>query len=186
MGDIRIDASDRMEIMGVFGLHMYLLIENALLVDWALMTNLETLFIDLNGMPRDISRWHDHHQPLIREMAKHLNLKTLVVAGAPVSLDIKGHLFGSSDTGAHRDMTSEELTAIWVGILEDNAGAFYDRNYVHVFMECLRPGGQLHLMFDTDPFDRLWPRVGRIEGMDFDEDPSSVDYVSYRHIIRAP
>ncbi|KAK7415484.1 hypothetical protein QQX98_005837 [Neonectria punicea] len=149
-------------------------VEHALLVDWSMMVNLETLFLDLTSVEHHYRL--DEQAKLFREMGKHLNLKTFVVAGLFVEMDVEWVLFDDPDSGAHEDMSNEELTRIWVGMLEDRPMIDSFRNCIYFFKECLRPGGQLHLIFEAEVGTFRWPLpTYEIEALDSDLESVDVE-----------
>ncbi|KAK7426168.1 hypothetical protein QQZ08_007334 [Neonectria magnoliae] len=162
--NLGLDAAERRLVARAIETNLRFHTEHALLVDWSMMLNLETLFLDLTSMDLHLRR--DEQAKLFREMGKHLNLKTFVVAGPSVEMDVEWVLFDDPDSGAHEDMSNEELTRIWVGMLEDEPTIDRCRNYIHFFKECLRPGGQLHLIFDAEVGTYEWPISNDVVSLD--------------------
>lgn len=168
--DLQLHPVDELAVTHAIKINLRFHAENVLRVNWALMANLETLFIDLTSIEPDLRKVEQAE--LFRKMARHLNLKTFVVAGAHVNMDVEGAIFDDPDVDAHENMSNEELTTIWVGMLEDNPMVDYCRSYVHFFKECLRPGGQLHLIFDAEPGSYEWPVPDDIISLSSDQDPA--------------
>ncbi|KAF5595159.1 uncharacterized protein FSUBG_9216 [Fusarium subglutinans] len=117
---------------------------------WELLTNLETLCIDMT------QQMMHHKSPLmgvqINKMARHLNLKTLILLGTPCRARFD-YMTPNGEAG-------EEA---WVTYLENNLDLGYDAthgraiNYLFLFKNLVRPGGQIHFIADRAPGTAYWP-----------------------------
>ncbi|KAF4971050.1 hypothetical protein FZEAL_9928 [Fusarium zealandicum] len=132
-------------------------------LSWPLMSNLQSLCLDLRCIRAHT--YYDWVKDFYQDMGQHLRLKTLVLVGLPCRMN-----FG--DLG-------EEA---WVAMLEDNElieGEDEEMpeekemfpTYIHIFKECLLPGGQLHLICDIWPWAWQWsaPRQSIFQIDDDDE-----------------
>lgn len=122
-----------------------------LIPKWELLQNLETLCIDMtqqmvhNGAPLFGFQ--------INKMARYLNLKTLILLGVPCL--VRYDILTPDGKGA-----GEEA---WVAYLEDNdefkweAAQIKPTNWLYIFKDLVRPGGQIHFIADQAPNTLYWP-----------------------------
>ncbi|KAF5648897.1 hypothetical protein F25303_4925 [Fusarium sp. NRRL 25303] len=122
-----------------------------LIPKWELLQNLETLCIDMTQQMK--------HQraPLfglqINKMARYLNLKTLILLGVPCLVRYDIQTPDSKGGG-------EEA---WIAYLEDNhefkweAAQIKPINWLYLFKDLVRPGGQIHFIADRAPNTPYWP-----------------------------
>ncbi|KAF5624563.1 hypothetical protein F52700_9732 [Fusarium sp. NRRL 52700] len=128
------------------------LLSSPLRPKWELLKNLDTLCIDMTG------RTTLFVSPLlgvqINKMARHLNLKTLILLGVPCLVRYDCEIPNGEQEG-------EEA---WVAYLEDNCTFTYKGttrnpaiNWLYLFKDLVRPGGQIHFIADQELDTTYWP-----------------------------
>ncbi|RKL43459.1 hypothetical protein BFJ72_g4283 [Fusarium proliferatum] len=129
-----------------------------LIPKWELLQNLETLCIDMT------QQMTHQRAPLfgiqINKMARYLNLKTLILLGVPCLVRYDIETPDSKGGG-------EEA---WVAYLEDNhefkweAAQIRPINWLYLFKDLVRPGGQIYFIADRALNTPYWPGPrGRVE-----------------------
>ncbi|KAF5574557.1 hypothetical protein FPANT_11710 [Fusarium pseudoanthophilum] len=126
---------------------------------WELLNHLDTLCIDMTRIGAM------HGSPLlgiqIDKMARCLNLKTLILLGVPCMARYDCNI-------PNEEQKIEKVEEAWVAYLEDNSTHSYEEsiitptNWLYVFKDLVRPGGQIHFIADIPPGLTYWPcpRVG--------------------------
>ncbi|KAF5688325.1 hypothetical protein FDENT_4902 [Fusarium denticulatum] len=130
------------------------LVSSPLRPKWELLKNLDTLCIDMTGLMAL------HEEPLlgvqINKMARCLNLKTLILLGVPCLASYDCEIPNGKQEG-------EKGEDAWVAYLEDNPHFSYEgttlksTNWLYLFKELVRPGGQIHFIADIEPGCPYWP-----------------------------
>lgn len=125
------------------------LMGSALCPKWELLTNLETLCLDMTGT---VDKGNSVLLGLrTRETACHLNLKTLILLGVPC---LARYDFETPN--------GEEGEESWLCYLE-NKSTFISNlgvqtlNYLYLFKGLMRPGGQIHFIAQLPPGTAYWP-----------------------------
>ncbi|KAG5771835.1 hypothetical protein H9Q69_002609 [Fusarium xylarioides] len=140
------------------------LVSSPLRPKWELLKNLDTLCIDMTG------QMTLHESPLlgvqINKMARCLNLKTLILLGVPCLARYDCEL----ENEEQERVKGEEA---WVAYLEHNPNFIYEgttlnpTNWLYVFKDLVRPGGQIHFIADIAPGSPYWPApAARIEAIE--------------------
>lgn len=110
-------------------------------LEWSLLTNLESLCLDLRGIPEERRR---SIEALFVRMGRHLRLKTLVLIGVPHLIDFD--LVGSKEFVAQQE---DQEFLVFPG--DEHNPPTELTNYIHFLKECLRPGGKLRLIVPNPP-----------------------------------
>ncbi|KAF5558592.1 hypothetical protein FNAPI_4995 [Fusarium napiforme] len=145
------------------------LLLSSLRTKWELLSNLDTLCLDITGI-RAL-----HESPLlgvqIDKMARCLNLKTLILLGVPCMARYDCNIPNEEQETEQQE--TEQGEEAWVAYLEDNSTYKYEgttispTNWLYVFKDLVRPGGQIHFIEDIAPGSPHWPcpraRVEAIE-----------------------
>ncbi|KAM0420504.1 hypothetical protein ACHAPT_011672 [Fusarium lateritium] len=110
---------------------------NALLdIEWSLLTNLESLCLDLHGIYEDES---NSLESLFVNMGKHLHLKSLKLIDVPYPVNF--------------DVAKQEDDKVLIVPGDEDESPFEFPNYIYFLKECLAPGGKLCLV---TPKPRTW------------------------------
>ncbi|KAF5702453.1 hypothetical protein FMUND_13453 [Fusarium mundagurra] len=139
------------------------LLSSQLRPKWELLKNLDTLCIDMTG------KIMLSESPLlgvqINKMARCLNLKTLILLGVPC--------LARYDCKIQNGEQGKKGEEAWVAYLEDNSNFGYKgttlkpTNWLYVFKDLVRPGGQIHLIADIAPGSPYWPApTARVEAIE--------------------
>ncbi|PNP74490.1 hypothetical protein FNYG_12113 [Fusarium nygamai] len=131
---------------------------------WELLKNLDTLCIDMTGITAL------HESPLlgaqIDKMACCLSLKTLILLGVTCLARYDCNILNEE-----QERVKEEEA--WVAYLEDNSTHSYEgttispTNWLYVFKDLVRPGGQIHFIADIAPGSPYWPcSKARVEAIE--------------------
>ncbi|KAF5006285.1 hypothetical protein FDECE_7331 [Fusarium decemcellulare] len=116
-------------------------------LEWPLFSNLETLHLNLYGLRAD-DIYH-RLQPLFQKMALHLRLETLVLFGVPCKMDYRN---GGDEVWVAKLEDRE--------IIDDETDMFGDPvefpSQINILKHCLRPGGQIHFIYDAAPWSSFW------------------------------
>ncbi|KAH7236722.1 uncharacterized protein BKA55DRAFT_543369 [Fusarium redolens] len=121
----------------------------ALCPKWELLTNLETLCLDMTGT---VDKGNSVQLGLqTKKMARHLNLKTLILLGVPC---LARYDF--------QNPNGKEGEESWISYLEDKSTFISDvgvqtLNYLYLFKDVMRPGGQIHFIAKMSPGTAYWP-----------------------------
>ncbi|KAF4958369.1 hypothetical protein FGADI_2535 [Fusarium gaditjirri] len=137
--------------------HRYELQCSPLCPKWELLKGLETLCIDMTAVM-------EHPIPplmgiKIKQMARCLNLKTLILLGVPC---LARYDF-QTPNGEKEGEEEENGQEAWVAYLEDNIYFRFEGirretlNYLYLFKDLVRPGGQIHFISDEAPCTPYWP-----------------------------
>lgn len=142
-------------------------------MDWGLLDNLESLFVDFSTFRFLDNTSIDVVARVFHAMGKHLKLKLIVVKGLPMKMRFTDDYFEDLDEEAllpwnytsdpvdPKD-TAESLRANktmddWVRAYESQETVFFRVSFLHYIKDCLQPGGKLHMIFEAEPDTWEWP-----------------------------